>query len=181
MKLPSIEECLSLEVKYGVPENVRLHSSAVRSVANYLAQNISMHGYFVDLDCVDKAALLHDCLKFYCIKNKCRHAIEAGKVLAKMGFEEFGKILRQHGLEEVLKFNASTSLEAKIVWYADKRVNHGSVVSMRTRYEYFRGQYGSKSQQKMQEIISTEKAAYALEKELVEMAGLGEDFLGGTE
>src|SRR3989344_7466701 len=164
MKLPTLDECEALMKKYGVPQNIRAHTEYVRKVANYLAQRIAVAGRRVDLDCVDRAAFLHDLMKLYCINNNCRHALEAEKALALAGFAEFGNIVRMHGLEEILRFDSSTPLEGKIVWYADKRVNHDTVVSLRARYDYLKEQYGLLNKEKMAQIVSTEKPAFALER-----------------
>ena len=178
MKLPTLEECEKFMAEFDVPQNVREHSEVVRKVANFLAQKMVRNKIRVDLECVDRAALLHDLAKMYCIKNNCRHALQAEKILDKKGFGGLGEIVRMHGLDEVLKFGAKTPIEAKIVWYADKRVNHGKVVSLATRYNYLKGHYGSMSGAKMEEIISTEKKGFALEQELLSFARVGSGLEG---
>ena len=178
MKIPSQKECDALLKKYAVPENILAHAAAVRKIANLLASKMSGAGVKVDLDAVDKGALLHDLMKMYCIKEDCRHAAEAGRVLAESGYKEFGALLKLHGLEEVNSFDSKTPLEAKIIWYADKRVNHDKVVSLRERYDYLKERYGSLSEKKMKEIIGTEKNSFKTEKELLGLAGL-DGSLGG--
>lgn len=178
MKLPSLEECEAMMRQYEVPEHVRGHTGAVRKVTNFLAIKISENGMKVDLELVDRAALMHDFMKLYCIKNNCRHSEEAEKVLSRKGYPEFGGVVRQHGLDEVLNFGKSTFLEAKIVWYADKRVNHDQIVSLKERYDYLKEKYGSLSKQKMEEIILTEKFGFGLEKELLKLAGVSEKLEG---
>ncbi|MEM4257270.1 MAG: HDIG domain-containing protein [Candidatus Diapherotrites archaeon] len=170
MKVPAKEKCLELIQKYEMTENVRAHSEQVRKVANFIAKKIKENGKKIDLEAIDKGALLHDLMKIHCIKNDCRHATEAEKVLAKEGYKEFGKLLKMHGLEEVNNFNEKTPLEAKIIWYADKRVTHDKIVSLKERYEYLKEKYGKKSEQKMKEILSTTQNAEKIEKELLELA-----------
>ncbi|MBI4210686.1 MAG: hypothetical protein HY544_04235 [Candidatus Diapherotrites archaeon] len=176
MKIPSMSECMAIMREYDVPENVMAHTEAVRRIANFLAEKISARGNDVDSKLVDRAALMHDFLKVHCIRNKCRHAHEAGRVLAERGYPEFGEAVKQHGLEEVLVFGQKTRLEAKIVWYADKRVNHDKVVSLAERYAYLKSRYGSASGKKMAEIVSTQVPAIELERELFALAGIGKDF-----
>ncbi len=178
MKLPSLEGCESLLQKHKVPGHIRAHSEAVRRVANFIAGKISARGGKVDSDVVDRAALLHDLMKAHCLQNRCRHAAEAQKVLAAQGYAELGKIVKLHGLEEVLGFNAKTPLEAKIVWYADKRVTHDKICTLTERFDYLKQRYGSLSKQKMDEILSTEKPAFAVEKELLGLAGASEKLEG---
>ncbi len=178
MKFPSMPECEALMAEYGAPENVRKHTAAVRRVANFLAEKISAKGAKVDLELVDKAALMHDFMKLYCIKNNCSHTREAAKVLSRKGYPEFGYCIRQHGLEEIIKFGSDTPLETKIVWYADKRVTHDRIVSLRERYDYLKETYGTKSGQKMKEIVATESFSFGLEKELLALAGVTEKLEG---
>ncbi len=175
IKIPSLEKCEFLIKKYKMPENIKAHTKKVREIANFIAKKISENNFNVDLILVDRSALMHDLMKMHCIANNCRHAKEAESVLSKEGFSEFGKILRLHGLDEVLEFDEKTPIEAKIVWYADKRVNHAEKVSLKERYEYLKETYGKRNEQKMKEIISTEKPALKIEKELLEKSGL--DFI----
>ncbi len=178
MKIPSMEECEALMAEFGVPEHIRKHTEEVRKVANFLAKKISSNGKKIDLGLVDRASLMHDFLKMHCIKNNCRHALEAGKVMAERGYAEFGGVLRLHGLGEVNNFDSKTGLEAKIVWYADKRVNSDKMVSLKERYDYLKERYGSMGGQKMNGIISTEKNAFGLEKELLRLADVSEKLEG---
>ena len=177
MKIPSLEECEKIIQEYSVPENIKLHTAKVRKVANFLAKKISLKGTKINLDLVDKAALLHDFTKMYCVENKCSHTLEARKILVEKGFPEFGEIIKQHGLEEVNNFDEKTSIESKIVWYADKRVNHDKLVSLMARYVYLKERYGKLSDEKMSEIVSTETNSKKVEKELFDLAGLYRDIL----
>ncbi len=178
MKVPGIGECESMLAEYPMPENIMGHTATVRRVANYLAKKISKKKK-IDLDAVDKAALMHDFLKWHCIENKCRHAQEAAKVLEGKGYKEFGEIIRLHGLEEVTGFNGKTPIETKVVWYADKRVTHDKVSTLEERYAYIEQHYGSQSEKKMREIKSTIERASKLEEELLGLAGLEKDYLFG--
>ncbi len=178
MKIPKKEECEALMLEYKVPEHIRMHSEVVRRVANFLAKKISAKGGKLDLDAVDCAALLHDSMKLHCIQNNCRHAQRAGEVLEQKGYSELAQVVKLHGLEEVLNFGAATPLEAKIVWYADKRVTHGKICTLAERFAYLKQRYGSSSKQKMDEIISAEKYAFAVEKELLSLAGVLQDLEG---
>ncbi|MAG18126.1 MAG: hypothetical protein CL944_01485 [Candidatus Diapherotrites archaeon] len=177
MKIPSIEECNAIIEEYKVPDHIRNHIAMVRKIANFLAKKISENETEINLDLVDKGALLHDVMKMYCVENNCRHAEEAGKVLTQKGFPEFGKVLEQHGLDEVNHFDENTLIETKIVWYADKRVNQDKLVSLGARYIYLKAKYGSMSNEKMKQILSTEENAKKIEKRLFELAGLKRDIV----
>ncbi len=178
MKVPTLAECEVLMEEYKMPEHIRAHTEAVRRVANFLARKIYARGHLIDLDAVDRAALLHDLMKAYCIGHNCRHAAEAGKVLSGKGFNELGKVVKLHGLEDVLGFDAKTPLEAKIVWYADKRVTHDKVCTFAERFEDLKKRYGSVSKERMAEFAMAKKPALATEKELLGLAGVKEGLEG---
>ncbi|HLC79335.1 MAG TPA: HDIG domain-containing protein [archaeon] len=175
MKLPSLEECESLMEEFNVPENIRKHTEAVRGVANSLAMRIKNQKIKVDAEAVDRAAFLHDLMKMHCIKNNCSHAKAAKGILVQRGYSELGEIVLLHGLEGILRFDKNTSLEAKIIWYADKRVTHDQLVSLSGRYEYLKERYGSISKKKLAQILATREAGFALEKELLSLAGIGQN------
>jgi len=176
MKIPSIEECNVIIEEYKVPDHIKAHTVVVRKIANFLAKKIS-EGKEINIDLVDKGALLHDVMKMHCIENNCRHTEEAGKVLTQKGFPEFGKVIEKHGLDEVNKFDENTLIETKIIWYSDKRVNHDKLVSLSARYIYLKNKYGSLNDEKMKQILSTEENAKKTEKEIFELAGLKRDIL----
>ena len=178
MKIPPKKRCLALIEKFGMPEHIKGHTETVRRIANFIARGAKKNGAEISLVLVDRAALMHDFMKMHCVENNCRHALEAEKVMVNEGFPEFGAVLREHGLEEVNFFTEKTLLESKIVWYADKRVNHASVVPLTERYRYLKGRYGSKSAEKMDEILSTEKNGFALEKKLLKLARVSEKLEG---
>ncbi len=173
--VPSDEECELLMREFGVPDNIRRHSEAVRRVANFLGEKIFENGFFVNLALVDKGAWLHDLMKWYCIQNNCKHALKASEVLLQRGYSELAFIVKAHALTEVLYFDEKTCVEAKIVWYADKRVTHDKIVSLKERYDYLKKTYGSKSEKVFEEIVSTQKLAFELEDELFKMAGVSKD------
>ncbi|MFH1391640.1 MAG: HDIG domain-containing metalloprotein [Candidatus Diapherotrites archaeon] len=177
MKLPSMEECESLIQEYKVPDHIKAHTVVVRKIANFLAKKIFENGKEINLDLVDKGALLHDVMKMYCIENNCRHTEKVAEVLIQKGYPEFGKVLERHGLDEVNKFDENTLIETKIIWYSDKRVNHDKLVSLIARYIYLKNKYGSLNDGKMKQILSTEENAKKTEKEIFELAGLKRDIL----
>ena len=203
MKIPSIELCEKIIEEYKVSsseldssgigqkivllanepnpnpnEIVMQHTFQVRKIANFLAKKISEKNLRVDLNLVDRAALMHDFVKLHGIVKDRRHTLESEKIMSEKGFSEFGEVLKHHGLDEVLNFDENTLLESKIVWYADKRVNHDKIVSLEERYEYLKERYGTMSKEKMKEIISTEQAAKELEKEILELADVSEKLEG---
>ena len=63
MNLPDENRCYELWDHYRMPAHVREHSRKVALVARFVAEKLSDKGVCVDVDLVERAALLHDLLK----------------------------------------------------------------------------------------------------------------------
>ncbi len=156
MKVPSEEECFKLMDAYCLPGNVREHSLVVAKIALLIADKFNEHGKYVDSKLVYSSSLLHDLFKpldFYdlsgfppeCVaqwkdlKKRCdasRHP-EAAYKLLKDDFPEVAKIIRKHDYKAVIAEDDDLrpiTWEEKIVTYADKRVAHSKVVSLKERF-----------------------------------------------
>ena len=162
MNLPTREQCLALLEKYNIPRHIVRHSLAVERVAVFLAKKFNEAGIPVDAGLVSRGALLHDIDKIETLKEGFGHlhGKMGREILEKEGFPEIGKIAEAHHLERVLSlkpfFPREKSLgksapvgakpfdcwEEKIVYYADKRVNHDKIVSLDERFDYLLKRYG---------------------------------------
>lgn len=192
LKLPSRAECLALFKQYHTPANIIRHSLAVNKVANYLADSFKQAGVDINDALVDRASLLHDLLRVCDIKDnlytfndpqdltdankkiwqeqrekyKNQHHAEITANLFKQQYPEMAEVIRKHRLSAVLK-NQLVSWEEKIVYYADKRVNHDQFVSIEERMSEGRKRWKiNKSQDYSEQII---KAMEELEKEIFQL------------
>lgn len=139
--IPGREECLRLMGEYGMLENIISHSLKVAKVALFLSVELNKKGQKIALDLVEAASLLHDLTKTECLKTKEDHARTGCQVLKKMGYERVGEIVAQHiwlGKER----DPSCVCEEEIVNYADKRVMHDRVVSLKDRFKDLKERYG---------------------------------------
>ncbi|MFH1713067.1 MAG: HD domain-containing protein [Candidatus Jacksonbacteria bacterium] len=152
--------------QYQVPENIRKHSIVVTKVAMKIAQKLKNQGLALDSDLVYTASMLHDIAKARCLRQDKKHAIEGARILKQEGYPKIAKIVAKHGLDAILEKNGLDSLEAKIVYYADKRVNHDQVVGLSERLRYIKDRYQHKRLEKNSVLASK---IYELEKEILGM------------
>ncbi len=139
--VPTREECLRLMGEYGMLENIVSHSLAVTKVALFLSVELNKKGQNIDLRLVEAASLLHDVTKTECLKTKEDHALTGSQLLKRIGYERVGEIVARHiwlGEES----DPSSVCEEEIVNYADKRVMHDRIVSLRERFKDLKERYG---------------------------------------
>jgi HD superfamily phosphodiesterase len=192
LNLPSQAECLELFKQYHTPANIIRHSLAVNKVANYLASSFKKAGVEINGTLVDRASLLHDLLRVCDIKNnlytfndpqeltnankkiwqeqrekyKNQHHAEITADLFKQQYPEMAEVIRKHRLSAVIK-NQLVTWEEKIVYYADKRVNHDKFVSLEERMSEGKKRWQiQKSQDYSKQIIN---AMERLEKEIFQL------------
>lgn len=110
------------------------------------------------------ASLLHDITKTKSLKTMERHDVSGGELSREMGFHDVANIIEEH---IILKdFKPDGSLEEKeIVFYADKRVLHKKVVSIRERMQDLAIRYGITPQIK-EKIIKTTDQICELENKI---------------
>lgn len=167
MKIPSIETCLQLMDDYRMLDNIKAHSRVVARVAELITVGLRQRsGAGLNLDLVISASLLHDIAKTPCLDNRCDHARVGGEICREHGFIELADIVEEH---VVIKSNGSGLItEKEIVYYADKRVNHDQVVSLRDRLDYILDRYGRNNavrydliQQNFAKCLNMEKLIFA--------------------
>jgi len=141
-KIPSRQECLKLMEEYGMLENIATHSLSVARVALFLAKELNKRGQQVNVDLVRAASLLHDLAKTECLRTKEDHARSGYLLLKRMGYERIGEIVAQH-IWISKKGDPQRVSEEEIVNYADKRIQHDRLVSLKERFIDLRNRYGT--------------------------------------
>ena len=169
MKLPSRNEAIAMLKEYGMPDNIYAHTMQVNKVANYLAEKMRKNGRTINLELVDRASLLHDLDKHLTLETG-NHSELTREILAEKGFPELADAAASHMLENVSKRRGLNSIEEKIVYYADKRVNHDKIVSLTERFEYLKKRYGS-TELRLKEIEKFESGCRQLERQLMKISG----------
>jgi putative nucleotidyltransferase with HDIG domain len=163
-QIPTREECLKMMGQRGVLAHIVDHCLEVAKVAGFLAVELNKKGQRIDLRLVEAASLLHDLTKTEGLKTKEDHAKTGYQLLKGMGYERVGEVVSQHvHLSE--KTDPWQVSEEELVNYADKRVRHDRVVSLRERFVDLKERYG-KSQRSFEQLDDLEKTTFELEEKL---------------
>ena len=163
MKLPTEQQCQGYFKEYVVPLNIVSHCHKVREVANFIAKKMKESGQDVNLEFVNRLALMHDLFKVVAIPelkpskfhkyefteqeiamaNKLKqkypnmYESEVAYLVFKDEFPELANSLKNMSdpkIENKLK-------EEMIVNYADWRVIQKKVISLAERIAYLKEFY----------------------------------------
>jgi molybdenum cofactor cytidylyltransferase len=128
-EIPTAKECdvILNEICRIDPERKR-HSQKVAEIAFTIARSLTGAGNHVDAELVYAAAWLHDIAK-----EKPHHETAAADILREMGFNKTADIVAVH--TDLVEDSDNCSLEAKIVYLADKLVKGDALVTIEDRFE----------------------------------------------
>jgi len=149
----------------GMPAHILRHSQMVRKVAVTLAAFVARTRP-IDIDLVDRAALLHDISKDKAIRDGGDHARMGQRLLEALGYPNIGAVIGQHVRLKELELN-----EALLVNYADKRVMHDRVVSLPRRFVDLLDRYGTNDERR-ERILKQFGTTLEVERLVCEASGL---------
>jgi HD superfamily phosphodiesterase len=154
--------------EFCTPVHVRRHIEKVTSVAHNLAKQLFQKGVFLDTELVKNAALCHDLVRYVDFPgfddlshyeeeigsekltlwqqvhqkySKLHHGDAIADILRKRGYDITADVAASHMTPEIFR-KKPFSWEEKIVYYADKRVLHDTIVPLDYRFEDGRKRYG---------------------------------------
>ncbi len=186
MKLPSREECEELFRQYKVPGNIREHCERVAEVAVFIAKNMDID---VNIDHVERLALLHDLMKHVTLKElkeapefkapkptqeeiamhqKLRkkyagmHETDIAYELLKEEYPEFAESIRKES-----KFGDKT-WEEKIVGYVDYIVFLTDIIGLEARFSDLEKRYSKLTAEKIERWKKVKQEKRKIEKEIFE-------------
>lgn len=163
--IPSVEECCRFMEEYGMLDNIKAHSLMVERVAHVISLGLLDAGVDLSLEKVTAGALLHDIGKTLCLGTTEDHAAEGRKICLRNDLGEIADIVGEH--VRLKAYNLSGSIrEKEIVYYADKRVNHDSVVSLEERLHYILKSYGKDQEPLCRRIKKNFSLCSLVEKKL---------------
>lgn len=153
-----ISQALKILNDHNLPSNIVKHSLKVARVCSYLADFYPT----VNKDNLICAAILHDLFK---LSDK-DHSKEVYDFLNSLLEPQIAEIAYKHDFSAIIDSNRKpVTLEEKILNYADKRVNHDKVVSLKDRFNYFKLRYNPDNEDP-QWVLQAQKAYMELEEEL---------------
>ncbi len=138
-RIPGLRDCVRLLEEQGVPPHIRRHSERVALVAVFLARDLREAGVELDLELVCAGALLHDITKHRSLETGENHAATARRLLEGLGYPEVAEVVGNH---IVVPLRDGDPAEDELVYYADKRVKHETVVSVSERFKDLLARYG---------------------------------------
>lgn len=149
----------NLYKEFHTPLHVQKHCKTVAEFACKLADILIKKGIIINRELLEKAALIHDFVRYIdfrqfnpeswsyeitksdiifwkMMREKYRgmhHADAGADILRELGFSTIASIVRTHKFLGIQK--GLSSWEEKLLYYADKRTKHDTVVSLRERLE----------------------------------------------
>jgi putative nucleotidyltransferase with HDIG domain len=155
-------------------EHIVVHSLQVCSVAVFLADSLAENKPGLNRDLVQASSLLHDITKTRSITTKEDHAETGAELIHELGYPEVASIIGQH--VRLNDYAVSGPLrEAEIVNYADKRVLHDRVVSIKERMDDIQNRYARTKEQKQRVAWFWEKIKRLETKIFIRLAFAPED------
>jgi uncharacterized protein len=127
---------------HGMLPHIREHSLRVLQVARHLGEALNAAGTPLYLPLIEAGALLHDLGKTPCLGTGQNHARWGALVLTDLGYPELAEVVEQHVHLKEEPWDPRPIREAAVVNYADKRVLHTRVVTLRERFLDLRARYG---------------------------------------
>jgi len=170
--IPSRSECLKLLRDNGTLDNITAHSVVVTDIAMEFGKAMKTRGENIDLRLLEAGALLHDIGKTEGLggghKTEIAHGDIGAGMLKKLGYPKLAEITSCHMFSKIFERDAINTWEKKLVYYADKRVNHDKRVTLNERLEYLINRYphGADMFRKAKPML------LKLEKEIFEKSGL---------
>lgn len=138
---PTITECYELMKRQAMLPNIVAHSEQVSRVAAAIIDHLQ-DGTRINRAAVVSACLLHDITKTRSLTTRERHDITGARLLTELGFSAIGEIIADHVMIDDFQFTGEL-LDKEIVCYADKRVKHDQIVSVRERFSDILVRYGN--------------------------------------
>ncbi|MDR3230903.1 MAG: NTP transferase domain-containing protein [Synergistaceae bacterium] len=141
------------------PQRVVSHQRRVAEVASRVGQLCGRAS--VDLDLLNAAAELHDILK-----TESAHAKKGADFLEENGFPEVAELVRVH-----TDLSPKATIEAEILYLADKYVNGTEVHSLREREQRVRQRFAD-NREALETALYRMKVAIDIEKHLEKLTGV---------
>ena len=176
--IPTEQQCYDLMEQYQMLDNIREHSIVVAEISRVISSGLVASGVELSVEKAVAGALLHDIGKTQCLQTGGDHAALGRNICLQHRFDEIADIVAEHiWLRDYSP--DGVYVEKEIVYYADKRVLHSSVVSLEERKQYIIGTYARKNHKLRRLISENFNICREVEKKLFSKLGFGPQDLAG--
>lgn len=132
--IPTMNECFSLLSTHTNDENILKHVSKVALAAYLIGELCRDNGHSVNPILAHRGGLLHDLDKLISLRSDLEHGQEGNRILRANGYSSLGRIAQSHPAFSLLDpQKASSTLEEKIVYLADKLIDGDKIVGLKAR------------------------------------------------
>jgi len=136
--VPTTAECdVIMREIYAAPDALIDHSISVAKVALLIADEMNRHGFNIDKELLQSAALLHDLAK-----GKPAHAAESARIVREMGYTRVAELIVSH--MDIVPGTGEEVSAAEVLYLADKLVSGDRVVTLQDRFARAVDRYGDK-------------------------------------
>ena len=178
--LPSDAHILEWRADVHLPAHIADHCEGVAEVALACAEDLLARGIVVRKRMTGVSGRLHDLFRFIDFGDLAehpayprwkeikasfgtlKHEAACARFLQEQGYDALARVIEVHGLR--LPSPQRTTIEQKLLFYADKRVALDKVVSLQERFDDFAKRYGRSMETDRSEIWYEE--AIQIEREL---------------
>jgi len=170
-----LKTCHQLMERHQVPAHIRRHSVLVAKVAHCIGAALCDEaGLALSLDTVVGGALLHDIGKHRALETGEDHAELGRQICEKSRLNGIAEVVAQHVRLKAFDPLALPS-EKEVVYYADKRVNHDAIVTLRKRRTYILDRYARNSKVIQERIKRNFDVCQQVEAKLFRSLSFGPD------
>ena len=137
---PSLPESLSWLQRENESYVLLQHVQTVAAIAYWFAVRLRKNNVFVDAILTHRAGLLHDLDKLSPNRLARKHGKAGAEMLVTLGYPEVAQIVGSHVIAAPDQVTLK-SLEAELVFFADKLVKHNQIVSVEERFADLAARY----------------------------------------
>jgi putative hydrolase of the HAD superfamily len=141
---PTLQEAISWYQGENASYVLLQHVQTVAAIAYWFAVRLRERKMMVDPILTHRAGLLHDLDKLTPNRPPGDHGEAGATMLREKGFARVAEIVASHVIKTPDKIKLE-SMEAKLVFFADKLVKHNEIVSIKERYDDLEARYPKNS------------------------------------
>jgi uncharacterized protein len=130
-----------------MPAHIQKHSFLVAEVAVLLGRLLQQQNIPLNIDLVQAGALLHDIAKAQSLTTGERHETLGARMLHQSGHLLLSSMVQDHVSMDLIRLHGPIT-ESIIVNYADKRVKHDEIVTLKERFVDLIQRYSKTLQQR---------------------------------